>query len=122
MVLQSNINLTKKDLLYFKKCINFFLKKVISLIFELEKKFRYDAILYKGDGIRSEGCSKVIFNTPKKLEGTEQNQWYESTILPKEHDDKPIRYSERGTKENPVYDLFISDHFGVMAKFVLGLE
>jgi len=85
-----------------------------------EKKFRYDAIFYKGNNIGSIKCSEVIFNIPKSLEG-EENRWYESTILskPENRVGQKIRYNKEGSVENPIYDLFISDHFGVFAEFIL---
>jgi hypothetical protein len=85
-----------------------------------EKRYRYDAILYKGSGIESIKCSKVIFNKPKQLKGIE-NSWFEAAILPKPENrvGKQIRYSPGGSKTNPIYDLFVSDHFGVLASFKL---
>lgn len=86
-----------------------------------EKRFRYDAILYKGSRITSPQSSRVIFNTPRKLVG-EQNMWFEQAILPKleNRDGKEIRYSKGNNSSNPAYDLFISDHFGVLGYFTLG--
>ncbi len=78
-----------------------------------EKHYRYDAILYKGSTIRADKSSQVIFSTPKKLEG-EQNEYYKSAILPKAIIGQ-IKYSQDGRNHN----LFISDHFGVMAEFAL---
>jgi len=80
------------------------------------KHYRYDAILYKGP-IQISGSSSVIFDRPKKLEG-EQNSYYERSILPKnmtEQLSSLVKYSKKSSD----YDLFISDHFGVMAKFKL---
>jgi exonuclease III len=82
------------------------------------KHYRYDAILYKGP-IQVAGSSRVIFDTPKRLEG-KQNSYYERSILPAKMNEElssQLRYSKKGSGSD--YDLFISDHFGVMARFKL---
>jgi hypothetical protein len=87
---------------------------------KFEKKlFRYDAILYKNlKSIKS----KVICNIPEKLDEKfnvkykEYNKIYENVILPKDKlsDKRIIKTIENN--EN-IYDLFISDHFGVESTF-----
>ena len=75
------------------------------------KMFRYDAILYsdKLDVIKSD----VAFDNPDELKG-EQNVWYENTILPNNYKEY---LSQIKRKPNGNYDLFISDHFGVISRF-----
>lgn len=87
---------------------------------KFEKKlFRYDAILYKNlKSIKS----KVICNIPEKLDENfnvrykEYNKIYENVILPKDKlsDKRIIKTIEN---DENIYDLFISDHFGVESTF-----
>lgn len=76
-----------------------------------EKHFRYDAILY-----RNLECikSSVVFNSPYLLEEPELIESYEQSIVSK---DKVG--DERIKKSNGKYELFISDHFGVLSQFLI---
>ena len=76
-----------------------------------EKHFRYDAILY-----RNLECikSSVVFNSPYLLEEPELIESYEQSIVSKDKvGDKRIK------KSNGKYELFISDHFGVLSQFLI---
>lgn len=74
-----------------------------------EKHFRYDAILYKN--LKSIE-SKIICNKPHLIEDKLLEESYKNAIIPKDKIDHPDII-----KKNGKYELFISDHFGVLTKF-----
>ena len=83
-----------------------------------EKKYRYDAIMYSNELIPVN--SNVVCNEPVPLNSLTPllNESYEKSILPKKiPDGKSVIYSRISTIENKVYDMFVSDHFGVMSEF-----
>ena len=92
-----------------------------------DKLLRYDGILFnnKLDVIES----NVVCNRPLRLyknykiitdipdyEYQQFNRYYKEAILPKKipEDKQPILYSINGEQ---IFDLFISDHFGICSKF-----
>jgi len=79
------------------------------------KHYRYDAILFIGN-IRPLS-SIIIGDKSKIIEDDEINRIYEKVILPKDGLQNPnLRIAHKQNDKN-YYDLFISDHFGVMSEF-----
>lgn len=81
------------------------------------KMYRYDAILYNDKLIAIK--SKVICNKPLKLDykHLKFNKYYENVILKKDSLSNPnLKISGKYENQN-IYDLFISDHFGVLSEF-----
>ena len=85
-----------------------------------EKKLRYDAILYTKENIELlNDSSKVICKNGLYLENELNNYDYINAIVPKTLPSGiELRY-KLGIKETKMFELFISDHFGVYAKFKL---
>jgi exonuclease III len=81
------------------------------------KMYRYDAILYNDKLMAIK--SKVICNKPLKLDYNHLkfNKYYENVILKKDSLSNPnLKIAGKYEKQN-IYDLFISDHFGVLSEF-----
>ena len=72
-----------------------------------EKMLRFDTMLYKSLTCIS---SEIICNKPVELFDNE-NKIYEKLFIPTSPEDPRIRRNK-----NKNYDLFISDHFGVLSK------
>jgi exonuclease III len=80
------------------------------------KMFRYDAI-FSNSKIKVTD-SKVVFNDGIPLRTTKENEAYESVIIPKSVKSNPKLRSKIIKNDSGGYDLFASDHFGVMSTFV----
>ena len=80
-----------------------------------EKHFRYAAILFIG---KMEPLQSILFgNNPKIIIDDEINRIYERVILPKDGLENPKLKIADKKNGNNCYNLFISDHFGVMSVF-----
>jgi len=81
------------------------------------KRYRYDAIFYKKlNPIES----LIIGDKPVELVGTELNRAYERAILPKDGLTNPqLKIVRKDANDEPIYNLFISDHFGIYTKFTI---
>jgi hypothetical protein len=86
-----------------------------------EKEYRYDAILYNK---KLRPTSSTIFGDVSKKLIKESNDIYEKVIIPENNRSDPrlIKSStyinNQGEMKNE-YELFISDHFGVLSSFEL---
>lgn len=79
----------------------------------IEKKLRYDAVLYGSNSTLSPIESKLIFNKGKELNG-EINELFKKFMVSDKNPDL-IRY----VKDKRTFNIFPSDHFGVMTTFRL---
>jgi endonuclease/exonuclease/phosphatase family metal-dependent hydrolase len=79
-----------------------------------EKHYRYDAILFNKLHPKT---SVIVGDIPKLIEDDEINRIYERIILPKNGLINPnLRIAKKENDKN-YYDLFISDHFGLLSSF-----
>jgi len=77
-----------------------------------EKHYRYDAILYKN----LQPTNSILFaNNGKKMTCLEDNIIYEKIFVPNKENSN-LRINKKIGEQN-YYDLFISDHFGVLSNF-----
>jgi exonuclease III len=81
------------------------------------KRYRYDAIFYKKlNPIES----LIIGDKPVELLEPELNRAYERAILPKDGLTNPqLKIVRKDANDEPIYNLFISDHFGIYTKFTI---
>ncbi len=79
------------------------------------KRYRYDAIFYKK---LNPVESLIIGDKPVELLDSELNRAYERAILPKDGLKNPkLKIVRKDANDEPIYNLFISDHFGIYTKF-----
>lgn len=77
-----------------------------------KKNYRYDAILYKNLIANS---SNLFANSSEIINDYAHNRLYEKLFVGNKIDDKRLKFHIIKCKK--CYDLFISDHFGVLSNF-----
>ena len=82
-----------------------------------DKMFRYDAI-FSNDKLNVID-SKVIFNEGVPLTEPSDIIAYENIIIPNSVKSNPKLMNKIKKNNNGTYDLFASDHFGVISQFNL---
>ena len=79
------------------------------------KHFRYDAILFNKLKPKS---SIIVGDSPQLIEDDETNRLYEEVILPPGGlQNKDLKVAMKKDNKN-CYNLFVSDHFGLMTTFI----